>query len=102
MRCFVRCALEDFFEIEALAVQLAGEQVSVFESDVVEFLARDVVVEIIVVVVLSLRGRRGRQLDEFAVFLVLNDAVDVAVGGVVPDSLRGHVHGEAVLGLLVV
>ena len=56
------------------------------------------------VVVVGVRpgGGCGRQLDEFSVGFVLHEAVDVAVCAVVPDSLGGHVHGEAVLGLGVV
>ncbi len=74
----------------------------VFEADVVEFFAGDVVVEVVVVGLGGARGGGGGQLDEFAVRFGLDDAVDVDVGAVVPYSLGGHVHGEGVLGLRVV
>ena len=78
----------------------------VFQADVVEFHSRDVVVEIVVVVVGSkwLGGGGGSEFDEFAVGFVLDDAVDVAVSFVVPDSLGGHVHckGVATLGEMAV
>jgi len=45
---------------------------------------------------------RHGQVDEFPVGLVLHDAVDVAVAGVVPDALGDEVHGVAVRCLLVV
>ena len=100
---FVGGALEDFFEIHALGVELGGEEVGVFEADVVEFHARDVVGESVVVVVVVVGSRwlggGGREFDEFAVGFVLDDAVDVAVSFVVPDSLGGHVHCERVAAL---
>lgn len=37
-----------------------------------------------------------REFHEFAIAFVLDDAVDVGVSDVIPDSLRGKVHCESV------
>lgn len=44
----------------------------------------------------------GGELDELAIGFGLDQAVDVAVASVVPDVLRGDVHGEGMGGLFVV
>ena len=99
---FIGGAFEDFFKVHALGVELAGEEVGVFEADIVEFHSGDVVVESVVVVVVGSRwlgGGGGCEFDKFAVGFVLDDAVDVAVSFIVPDSLGGHVHCEGVAAL---
>lgn len=97
-------SLEVFFKVHALAVELAGEEVGVFEADVVKLLPRDIIVKVIVpgLVVDGLSRRCGREFDELAVCFVLHDAVNVPIASVVPDPLRREVHGKAMGGLLVV
>ena len=94
--CFVRGALKDLFKVHTLAVELRSQEVRVFLADVVEFFTGNIVVEVVVASREGRVGVRRRQLDEFAIIFGLHDAVDVAVGGVIPDTLGGEVHGEAV------
>lgn len=76
----------------------------VFATDVVEFLTGYKVVKIVVGEggLMSMRGRRRGQLDQFAIAFILRNAVDVAIACVVPHSLGAEVHGKTMRGLLVV
>lgn len=47
-------------------------------------------------------GWVGRQVNRVAIGLVLNEAVHVAISGVVPDMLGGDVHGVAMRSVFVV
>ena len=100
-------ALDLFFKVAALRVELRGEQIGILGGHVVDLLARDRFggqgrVGGVWVVAWRRCGKGSWQIDEFAVGFVLDEPVDVPVACVVPDGLRGNVHGVAVACGLVV
>lgn len=119
---FVGGAFEGFFEVEALTVELGGEEGGVFQADVGEFFAGDVVVEIIVVVLIviivgvaagavvaavaviirDMMEILRRHLEEFPVGFVLDDTMYVYIRGVIPDTLGIEFHCKSMPAAFVV
>ena len=75
----------------------------VFLGDVGQFLARDVVVEVVILIAGGVVvGSDGcRQLDEFTVGFGLHYSMDIAVRCIVPYALCGEIHSEAMIRSLV-
>ena len=88
---FVGSPFELLLEVPALRIELRRKQIGIFLGNRVKLLARDVVIVREAIIVVT---RCRWKLDELAIYLVLHNAMDVSIYGVVPDTLVGEIHGK--------